>query len=156
MPKLSSPVGRGAPNRPHDVAMVQAALASIPVNPSQPFGAKLWTRPVDGRASPALDTAINQFQQGNRLNPTGRIETMGPDLQVIDRLLPHDRKGLAVIENCSAVLCSSLQPHQGQEAQRVARERTRLPRQQQHLREGLGDRFTVLAPERRDCVMVRC
>ena len=126
MPKLSSPVGRGAPNRQHDAALVQAALASLP-STNNPFGRKIWSKPVDGRASPELEAAIHQFQSVNRINPTGRVDVMGADMQIMDRLLPQDRKGIAAVENCTAVLCSGLQSHMVGEARRVAKERTLLP-----------------------------
>jgi peptidoglycan hydrolase-like protein with peptidoglycan-binding domain len=126
LPKLSSPVGRGAPNRQHDVALVQAALASLP-STNNPFGPKIWSKLVDGRASPELEAAIHQFQSVNRINPTGRVNVMGADMQIMDRLLPQDRKGIAAVENCTAVLCSGLQSHMVGEARRVAKERTLLP-----------------------------
>lgn len=33
---------------------------------------------------------------------------MGPDIQTLDRVPPPDRKGLAAVEQCTAVLCGSI------------------------------------------------
>lgn len=82
-----------------------------------------------GESSFAQTLIPGRAQRANGINATGRIEVMGPDMQAIDRLLPQDRKGIATVENCSAVPCTSLAPHQGQEAQRATRERTLLPRE---------------------------
>ena len=127
MPKLSSSVGRSSPNRPHDVALIQAALASLPTSPNSPFGQKIWTRPVDGRASPDLERAITLFQSNNRIIQSGRIDPMGPDIQALDRGLPPDCKGIAVVENCTAVLCSSMNVSSMNQAQEALRKRTLLP-----------------------------
>ena len=127
MPKLSSAVGKGAPNHQHDVALVQAALASAPASPNSPFGQKIWTKTVDGRTSPELENAIVLFQSNNRITQSGRIDPMGPDIQALDRALPPDRKGIAVVESCTAVLCSSMNVSSVNQAQEALRKRTLLP-----------------------------
>ena len=127
MAKLSSSVGKAAPNRSHDVALAQAALSNIPALPSSPFGAKIWTKPVDGRASPDLERAITLFQSNNRITQRDSIDPMGPDIQALDRALPPDRKGIAVVENCTAVLCTSINVSSMAQAQEALRKRTLLP-----------------------------
>jgi hypothetical protein len=129
MPTLTSSVGRGASNQKHDVALIQAVLASLPANPAAPFGQKLWTRPADGRATPDLEAAIRLFQSKNRISQSGRIDPMGPDIQTLDRALPPDRKGLAAVEQCTAVLCASVTASAVGQAQETLRQRTLLPGQ---------------------------
>ena len=127
MPKLSSSVGKSAPNRPHDVALIQAALANLPASPNSPFGQKIWTKQVDGRTSPDLERAITLFQSNNRITQSARIDPMGPDIQALDRTLPPDRKGIAAVENCTAVLCTSINASSMAQAQEALRKRTLLP-----------------------------
>lgn len=136
MLKLSSSVGRGAPNQKHDVALIQSALASLPANPAAPFGQKIWTRPADGRVTPDLEQAIRLFQSNNRITQTARIDPMGPDMQTLDRTLPQDRKGLAVVEQCSAVLCGSVTVSGMGQANEALRKLSLLPSQ---AAEQLGD-----------------
>ena len=127
MPKLSSSVGKSAPNRPHDVALIQAALANLPASTNSPFGQKIWTKQVDGRSSLDLERAITLFQSNNRITQSGRIDPMGPDIQALDRTLPPDRKGIAAVENCTAVLCSSMNVSAMNQAQEALRKKTLLP-----------------------------
>lgn len=127
MPRISSVVGRSAPNQQHDVAVIQAALANLPAN--QGFGGpSLWTRPVDGRPSPDLEAAIAAFQTKERLPVTHRVEASGPGLDAMERALPHEMRGLTGIEGTDVVVLNGYQPHGFQEAARILRERTLLPR----------------------------
>ena len=52
---------------------------------------------------------------------------VGPDIQALNRGLPPDRKGIAVVENCTAVLCSSMNVSSMNQAQEALRKRTLLP-----------------------------
>ena len=127
MLKLTTSVGKGAPNQAHDVALVQAALANIPASSTSPFGPKLWTRGFDGQSSPKLEQSIALFQSNNRIPNSGRIDPFGPVIQALDRALPPDRKGLAVVENCTAVLCSAMNVSSINQALDALRNRTLLP-----------------------------
>jgi peptidoglycan hydrolase-like protein with peptidoglycan-binding domain len=127
MTHISAPVGRGSQNKQHDVAVIQAALAQISRTP-QGGGGKLWSKPVDGRASPDLERAIGAFQSRERLSPTGRIEPTGPGMMALDRILPQDWRGLAGIEGTSAIACSACPSHASDAAIRTLKERTLLPR----------------------------
>lgn len=127
MIRLSSSVGRGASNRTHDVATVQAALSQIADTP-RGGSAKLWTRAVDGRASPELDAVIARLQERERIGATHRIDPPGPTLSAIDRALPPAWRGLTGIEGTAAVACTACTGQDADHGARLLRERTLLPR----------------------------
>jgi hypothetical protein len=127
MTRISAPVGRGSPNKQHDVATMQAAFTQITAGSS--FGGpKLWTRAIDGRSSRELENSIGLFQFKERINPTHRSDPTGPLHQALDRALPQDWRGLAGIEGTDAVICTTCPSHALTGAIQVLRERTLLPR----------------------------
>lgn len=126
MIRLGGAVGKGGMNRPHDVAVIQAALLKLP---AQSSAKRPYSGAIDGRASPALDAAIGVFQASAGLSQSMRIEPQGSGVQALGRLLPMEWRGLSGLEGCRVVIVS--QPGSAsaslEQAARVMRERTLLP-----------------------------
>jgi len=57
--RLTAPVGSGAPNRPHDVALIQAALKLKPDGKSQPY----YSGRIDGWFSTKTQAALTAFKE---------------------------------------------------------------------------------------------
>jgi peptidoglycan hydrolase-like protein with peptidoglycan-binding domain len=73
----------------HDIAALQAALANI----DKPIGGTFWSNPINGKMSPSLQRAPNEFQIAADIKPSGGIAPGSPTETALIAALPEDRFG---------------------------------------------------------------
>ncbi len=86
MPYLTASVGRSGANRPHDVAVVQAALRHLDLREGS-RKIVLWNKPIDGRCSRELEQAISKLQAERGQRQTARLEPGGPSLMDLNKII---------------------------------------------------------------------
>lgn len=136
---LTAPVGKMAKNQIHDVAAVQAALANA--KPAMNGGSsRLWSKIIDGRATPELEAAIGAYQRGHDIPVTGKITPNDRTAQSFQQSLPADMLGMRAVRRTAAVFCADIRPGRIQQVLPAIREKTLLPRFASEPLERLADR----------------
>ena len=101
--QLSNPVGAGARNLKHDVALVQALLRAARL----PGGGAYYGGPIDGRYAPAFAEALARFRAeraaATGVAPLGPLYAWDPAFQALARLDPT----LAVLYGTTTVYGST-------------------------------------------------
>lgn len=99
MPVLTGSVGKGGNNLIHDVAVVQGALATVTGANHRP----IWQGAIDGRKSKSVEDAICAFQAANRMQPSGRLNQSGAEINRLEQALPQGHKAMRALRG-TAVL----------------------------------------------------
>jgi hypothetical protein len=96
---LSAAVGKGALNRPNDVALVQAALKLI----KDRQGRGYFTGAANGIISEVLFAALARFAEANGLTRTGPVRPGGPLLRALVARMPTRYRSLRALGRSSVL-----------------------------------------------------